>query len=79
MNRLYIRRNINAYSILIFISLFSIIQYIQPSFLYNSNGSFKVFGLGRKKKTIIPIWLITFVLAIFSYLFILYYLTYPKF
>lgn len=79
MNRLFIRRNITSLSTFIFIILFLLIQHIQPAFLYNKDGSLKQFGLGRKRKTIAPVWLITFILAIFSYLFILYYLAIPKF
>jgi len=79
MNRLFIRRNITSISILIFIFLFAAVQKIQPAFLYNTDGSLKQFGLGRKKHTVVPAWLISLILAIFSYLFVLYYLAIPKF
>ena len=79
MNRLFIRNNITSVSILIFIFFFVIIQKIEPSFLYNADGSIKQFGLGRKKHTVVPIWLVTLILSIFSYLFVLYYLAVPKF
>ncbi len=52
---------------------------MKPSFIYENDGSFRQFGLGYKKKTVIPIWLITIILAILSYVFILYYLTIPKY
>ena len=52
---------------------------VKPAFLYNIDGSLKQFGLGRKSKTVIPIWFISLILAIFSYLFVLYYLAVPKF
>ena len=52
---------------------------IKPAFLYNTDGSLKQFGLGRKNKTVIPIWFISLILAILSYLFVLYYLAVPKF
>jgi hypothetical protein len=52
---------------------------MQPRFLYNENGSLREFGIGYKNKTILPIWLLSIVLGIFSYLFVLYYLRYPKF
>ena len=79
MNRLFIRNNITSISILIFVVSFLIVQYMQPAFLYDRNGALREFGLGKKNKTIIPIWLVSLVLAIFSYLFVLYYLTMPKF
>jgi len=79
MNRSFIRNNITSISILIFITLFIIVQYLQPAFLYDRDGALREFGLGKKNKTILPIWLISLILAIFSYLFVLYYLTMPKF
>ena len=79
MNRLFIRRNITSVSIIIFVVIFAAIQYLQPAFLYNKDGSIREFGIGKKNKTIIPIWLISLVIAILSYLFVLSYLAYPKF
>ena len=79
MNRTFIRNNITSISIIIFIILFTIIQIIEPAFLYDRDGSFRNFGIGKQKKTIIPIWLVTIILAILVYLFVLYYLAFPKF
>ena len=79
MNRQYIRKNITTVAILLFIVLFCITQLAEPAFLYEKDGCLRKFGLGSSKKTVIPIWLITFIIAIFSYLFVLYYLSYPKF
>ena len=44
---------------------------IKPTFLYNDDGSFRQFGLGYRHKTVIPMWIMAIVLAIFSYLFVL--------
>ena len=77
--RIYIRRNLTSVSILVFVILYAIIQYSQPKFLYDDKGRIRLFGIGTKKKTILPIWLLTIILAILSYLFVLYYLTIPKF
>ena len=79
MNRLYIRKNLTTVAILLFVVLFCIIQLAAPSFLYEKDGSLRQFGLGKRKKTVIPIWFLTLILAIFCYLFVLYYLTYPKY
>ena len=79
MNRLFIRRNVTSIAIVIFIILFCIIQTVEPAFIYNKDGTLRQFGLGSFNKTVIPIWLVSLILAIFSYLFVLYYLTYPKF
>ena len=77
--RIFIRNNITAVSIILFIIIFCIVQVIKPNFIYNDDGSLKQFGLGVRQKTVIPIWLVTMILAIFSYLFVLYYLAIPKF
>jgi len=49
-----------------------------PHFLYNQDGSLREFGLGYRKKTVVPIWLVALILAILSYLCVLYYLAIPK-
>ena len=79
MNRLFIRRNITSISIIIFVIIFTAIQLVKPPFLYNKDGSLREFGIGRKNKTILPIWLVSLVISILSYLFVLCYLAYPKF
>ncbi len=74
-----IRQNINSVSIILFLILFTIINYFKPGFLYNTDGSIREFGLGYKRKTIVPVWLLSLTLGIVSYLFVLYYITIPKF
>ncbi len=78
MDRKLIRNNVASFAIVLFIVLFIIFQITSPSFLYDSDGGLRVFGLGTKKKTILPIWLLTIFLAILSYLFVLYYLSFNK-
>ena len=78
-NRLFIRNNITSVSIFLFVLIFAFVYHLKPGFLFDENGSIRDFGLGYKKKTIIPVWFVTFILAIFSYLFVLYYLAVPKF
>lgn len=65
-----------SFSIFIFLVLFSIFHYIKPGFAYNTYGGFRPFGLGYRNKTVIPIWSVAILLAITSYLMILYYLEY---
>jgi uncharacterized membrane protein YozB (DUF420 family) len=79
INNMFIRRNITFFSIVIFLLLFVIINLLKPSFLYEKDGSIRNFGIGSRQKTITPIWLISIVLGILSYLFVLYYITIPKF
>lgn len=78
MFREFIRNNLTFISVIVFVCAFSFIQIIKPSFLYSKNGALRQFGLGSDKKTILPIWLFSLVLAILSYLFVLYALALPK-
>jgi hypothetical protein len=61
-------------AIFLFLLMFSIVHFIKPGFLYNAEGGFRPFGVGYKNKTVIPIWIISIILAILSYLAVLYYL-----
>ena len=63
-------------AILLFIILFISIQISTPAFLYNSDGSLKDFGVGYRNKTILPVWLLSIVLGILSYLAVRYYAKY---
>jgi hypothetical protein len=78
MNKYFIRENITLISIVIFIIVFGTIQFMKPKFLYNTDGSPREFGIGYKNKTIFPIWLLSIILGIFSYLSVLFYITYPR-
>uniref|UniRef100_A0A6C0B0R4 Uncharacterized protein n=1 Tax=viral metagenome TaxID=1070528 RepID=A0A6C0B0R4_9ZZZZ len=75
MYRSYIAKNPVLVSILLFLVLFGTIQFAKPSFLYNSDGSLRNFGIGYRNKTIMPVWLLAILLGILCYLFILYYLS----
>lgn len=70
MYRLFMKRHTISLSILLFIGCFYILQYMAPSFLYNKDGHIRQFGIGYKNKTIIPIWLMTLIMAILSYIII---------
>ena len=78
MNRHYIRENATLFSIVLFLIMFGTIQMIKPAFLYNKDGSIREFGVGYRNKTILPIWLLSIILGILSYLFVMYYVAYPK-
>lgn len=73
-----IRTHITTISIVIFLMLYSYLNYVKPAFLYNKNGTLREFGVGFKKKTIIPLWLIAIFIAIISYFSVLYYIEYPN-
>ncbi len=79
MNYQFIRKNINSFSIIIFLLSFLLLNYAQPGFLYNNDGTLREFGLGSKRKTVVPVWLVSIILGILSYMIVLYYITIPKF
>lgn len=78
MYRNLIRQNVTFVSIFLFLVIFGIVQRLKPAFLYNKDGSVREFGIGYRNKTILPIWLFSILLGILCYLFILYFITYPK-
>jgi hypothetical protein len=78
MNRNYIRENITLFAVALFIFIFGVIQFMKPSCFYNKDGSIREFGIGYRNKTIIPIWLLSIILGILSYLAVVYYISYPK-
>ena len=45
---------------------------MKPACVYNHDGSFKVFGLGYRNKTVVPMWLVVIIAAILSYAGITY-------
>ena len=78
MLRSFIKRNLTIVSILVFSFVFCSVQFLKPSLLYDKDGSLREFGIGYEKKTILPIWLFSLILAILSYVFVLYCLALPK-
>ncbi len=69
----YISKNLALVSIVLFLLFFGFIQMATPSFLYNTDGSLRHFGVGYKNKTILPIWLLSIVLGILSYCAVRFY------
>jgi len=69
----WVRQNKIVVSILIYMILFGLVKLLTPAFMYNPDGSLKEFGLGFRKKTIIPVWLISIFLAIIAYFSVVYY------
>ena len=78
MLKTLIRENVTLVAVIIFIILFGFIHMIKPVCLYKQDGSIREFGVGYKNKTIMPIWILSIILGILSYLFVLYYLAYPR-
>ena len=78
MLKQFLLKNINLVSIIIFLLLFLVLITVKPGFIFDKNGKPREFGLGYKNKTVVPIWVITIILAILSYLFVLYYVNLNK-
>ena len=57
----------------VYICLYASVVYFKPSFMYDEkNGSFRQFGVGYKNTTILPLWLVSILLAIISYFMCIY-------
>ena len=69
--RKWLKMNKVSLAIIIFLLTFGILHMIKPSLCYNKEGGFRPFGVGYKHKTVIPIWILAILLAIFSYLLVL--------
>ncbi len=69
----WIHHNKILAAMLIYLFIFSVIHILKPSFLYNEDGSIKMFGLGYRNKTVLPIWLISICLAILAYTTVIYF------
>jgi len=67
-----IRHNLAGSAIALYIVVFMLVQYMNPSFLYNEDGSLREFGIGYSSKTVLPIWLVAIILGILSYLTVFY-------
>ena len=61
---------------MLYVVVFMLVQYANPSFIYNQDGSLREFGIGYSSKTVLPIWLIAIVLGILSYVAV-YYVSRP--
>lgn len=57
-------------AVLLFLILFAAIQWAKPDFLYKNDGSLRDFGIGTREKTIVPIWVLSIVLGILTYLIV---------
>lgn len=54
-------------AIVILVICVGFIAMVKPRFIYNDDGTLREFGLGYRKKTIVPLWLAVIILAIFAY------------
>ena len=78
MNRAFILKNINLTAVIIFLFLYIILVTIKPGLMFTKEGVIRDFGIGYKNKTVTPVWFITIILAILSYLLVNVFILYPK-
>lgn len=64
----FVRNNLVLIAITVFIGSYTLINMLKPGFMYNSDGSLRQFGVGRKMSSVVPAWLVAILLALFSYL-----------
>jgi hypothetical protein len=72
--KILIRKNRLQLAIVLFLIVFTMIHINKPSLLYENDGSFRKFGVGYRKKTVVPIWLISIIVALLSYVAVSFYL-----
>jgi len=70
-NRNFAKNQTLLLSVVLFLLVFYLVNYLKPRFLYNTNGSIRQFGIGYKNKTIFPIWIMAICLAILCHVFVL--------
>ena len=75
-NQYISREALSVIAVFIFLILFGIINALRPSVIYNKDLSFRRFGIGYKNKTVIPIWLLSIILAILVYVAVIYFFEY---
>ena len=78
MFREVIKKYNTLFAILLYVLIYVFTIFNKPTLLYNEDGSLREFGIGYRKKTIIPVWLFSILIGIFSYFAITYYIAMPK-
>jgi hypothetical protein len=69
----WVRRHIISTAMWLYIILYFLVVYTRPGFLYNRDGTLKTFGLGFRRKTVFPAWVLAISLAILTYVAVLFY------
>ena len=75
----FVKNNITLVAIALFLLVFSFLMSLKPGFLFNNDGSIRNFGVGYKKKTVVPVWLVSIILGILAYYLVIYFITLPRF
>ena len=65
-------------AIIIYLAIMFSLIYTKPAFLFNDDESIKPFGLGYQTKSVLSLPIISILVGILSYMFVLYYLNYSS-
>lgn len=76
MLNIFTRQNAVSLTIVLYMFIYSIINYLKPNLIYTDTGLLRQFGLGLSKKTVIPLWVASISIAILSYVCVLYIITF---
>lgn len=61
--------------VILYLILYTLITYIKPNLMFDNDQSItRPFGVGYNHTTILPLWLCSILLAVFSYFIIIYIL-----
>tara|TARA_Y100000816_G_C26107850_1_gene589451 strand:+ start:7826 stop:8071 length:246 start_codon:yes stop_codon:yes gene_type:complete len=71
--------NPTTFAIVLFTGFFFLFLYGCPDLVFEEDGSLKQFGVGFRKKTILPLWMFSLLLGILAYIAVQYYILRPKF
>jgi len=66
-------------AIVVFLASFVLLHAVKPSFMYNDDGSLRPIGLGFSRRTAVPAWFASLLMAILSYVVVMYYVNAPRF
>uniref|UniRef100_A0A6C0BS40 Uncharacterized protein n=1 Tax=viral metagenome TaxID=1070528 RepID=A0A6C0BS40_9ZZZZ len=73
---MYTMEHILIISIIIFLVIYGIIVMYKPVLIYKDDGTLRDFGVGYKNKTPIPLWFVSILLAIITYISVRYIYVY---
>jgi hypothetical protein len=65
-------------TIIIYLLIMFSLIYTKPSFLFNQDDSIKPFGVGYQTKSILSLPIISILVGILSYMFVLHFLNYSN-
>ena len=78
MNRILVKKHMASVSIVLFLGILFVVSSIKPHLMFNRDGSLRNFGIGFKKKTVVPMWLVVILAATLSYYAVMYFVAMPR-